>query len=228
MSTWNYRTIKQRCKKTGEIYHQIHEVLYNKAGEITAVGRDAVFAQGETEEELQKDLSLMNLALDKPALVLDDIEYADPDWALGYVGLDDFLFSTELRSYNKIDVLPEQCRKAIYDPNLGIGWSKEHHWFVAEVGEKIHAKGGFPVKWSERRFEENDDIMMDMLPYRLRLYVCDEMPTECLKVVRGCIDGDDEVAGRGIGWNEELGWFVTELFDVQPVVIWSEKEKKNG
>lgn len=232
MSHWNYRVIKKQCKKTGEVYFQIHEVYYNNAGEIIGVTKNAAAPLGDDEEDLQGELALINIALDRPVLTLDEIEYGVPDWSLGHACLDDFIFGSDIESYR--DVMPKQCQEAIgKQPELGIGWSKEHHWFVADTKgldpQGLHQKNSFMVTWSERQYEENDDILCDMLPYRIWVRVCDEMPRECREVVEACVDGDDSVAGRGIGWNEELGWFVTEVFDVQPVVIWSEKgEPENG
>lgn len=225
MSHWNYRTVKKRCPSTGETYYQIHEVHYNDKGEIIGVAKKPTVPQGCDEKGLQGDLSLLNIALDKPAIVLDEIEYGDPDWALGYASLDDFIFGNEIEQYKQ--TMPEQCREAIgRQPELGIGWSKEHHWFVADTKgldpKGFHQHRSFMVKWSQRHYEDEDDILYNMVPYRVWMHVHDQMPKKCREVVGACIDGDDEVAGRGIGWNEELGWFVTELYDVDLVVIWSE------
>jgi len=79
MSHWNYRAIRKTCPKTGEVYFQIHEVHYNKAGEITGVSTTPSIPQGSDEKELQSDLSLLNLALDKPALVLKDIVWGEKE-----------------------------------------------------------------------------------------------------------------------------------------------------
>jgi len=76
MGSWNYRTVEKVCPNSGEVYYRIHEVYYNDKGKVTAISADAQFPSGENEDELQKDLTMMNVALDKPALVFDEIEFS--------------------------------------------------------------------------------------------------------------------------------------------------------
>lgn len=79
MGTWNYRVIKS-VNEFGELYYQIHEVYYNKAGELTMHSDYPEAACGETLEELRKDLEFMLKSVEEPVLEADKIVFAKPDW----------------------------------------------------------------------------------------------------------------------------------------------------
>lgn len=70
--TWNYRIIKYDTNKN--IVYRIHEVFYDEKGKIEGFTEDAVFAQGETVDELISDLQMMiNDAKKYPILSLKEL-----------------------------------------------------------------------------------------------------------------------------------------------------------
>jgi hypothetical protein len=72
---WNYRVLKH-----DDGYLALHEVYYNKDGEIVLHSAEAMAPGGETLEELRQDLLSMAAALSKPVLVKSEIVFAAPDW----------------------------------------------------------------------------------------------------------------------------------------------------
>jgi len=69
-SYWNYRVIESE-----EVF-RIHEVYYNKKGEITAFSEDPITPLGETLDELRGDLEYYMQALDRPVLKKEEIVFA--------------------------------------------------------------------------------------------------------------------------------------------------------
>jgi len=235
MGTWNYRVVEHKCSKTGEVFFQIHEVFYNKNGAIAAVSRNPTTPQGGDKESLGAELSCMSEALDKPVLCIDDIKFEEPDWSLGTVCLDDLMYSDVARRH--LDHMPDECRNALGTSGLAVGFTKEHHWFVADTNGCAPGgnfqKNAFCVKWSERHYEgtgaENEDLVYDLIPWKVHSYLWSMLPDECRAVAES--DGESD-AVESIGWNEELGWFVVDIRDVVVNILdvmWSEKpqESKN-
>ena len=73
--TWNYRVVKEECQgsTTGELL-RIKEAYYDEDKKNpSSLTVEAVYAQGETLEELKEDFNLMLKAFDKP--VIKDEEY---------------------------------------------------------------------------------------------------------------------------------------------------------
>ena len=68
MSHWNYRVMRRQYKNDDDPVYTIHEVYYNDNGDVEGHTQDAVYAYGNTAEELKADLELMLLAFDKPVL----------------------------------------------------------------------------------------------------------------------------------------------------------------
>lgn len=77
MSHWNYRVLKQvyAGDQGNEEYFGIHEVYYDDNDKPHSCSTDAMRPFGETVEELQRDLELMQKAFEKP--VLDYILFSD-------------------------------------------------------------------------------------------------------------------------------------------------------
>ena len=94
--TWNYRVCKRTYSGTlpnstetwSCVDYGIHEVYYNKAGEITAVTKNQMTPSSDiedddkTEAEALEELSntlhkMMGRALTEPILDLDNMTYAD-------------------------------------------------------------------------------------------------------------------------------------------------------
>lgn len=67
MITWEYRLFRDQ-----EGYH-IREVFYNDNGEIAGCTKDAVVPTGNTPNELAEQIEEFKLAMQKPALTLDDM-----------------------------------------------------------------------------------------------------------------------------------------------------------
>lgn len=68
--SWNYRVVKHTSENFGvvEDYYKIHEVFYNKSGNIH-LWSDSVEPHGLSKEELKQDLHMMLEAFDKPILM---------------------------------------------------------------------------------------------------------------------------------------------------------------
>ena len=71
--SWNYRVIK----KDDEF--GIHEVFYNKRGEICLISDDQIAPYGKEIEELRGDVNKMTDAFGKPVLVYDEIQFGPTD-----------------------------------------------------------------------------------------------------------------------------------------------------
>ena len=80
MSTWNYRVLERKDKKTGENPYAIHEVYYNEEGKPDGCTENAVAPMGESLEELNNDIVHYLRALKKPVLVYDSLEEAEVKW----------------------------------------------------------------------------------------------------------------------------------------------------
>ncbi len=57
-----------------QYYHGIHEVFYNDKDEITAYSVKAVPVEGETEEAILDQLSMLNTALNEPVLDIHEVD----------------------------------------------------------------------------------------------------------------------------------------------------------
>jgi len=68
--TWNYRIVKEKCQGSisGELF-RIKGAYYSKnKKKPTSLTVEAVYAQGETLEELKEDFDHMLETFDKPVL----------------------------------------------------------------------------------------------------------------------------------------------------------------
>jgi hypothetical protein len=79
--SWNYRVCKSTytAEANSEVFFEIREVYYNKAGDITAVTENAVGVVGEDTSEINRVLEKMQLALSKDIVDLDTIVFAKYD-----------------------------------------------------------------------------------------------------------------------------------------------------
>ena len=69
--SWNHRVMKRSyTHKDGtiEYTYAIHEVYYDKEGNVDSYTEDSVAPQGETLEELEKEIELFKKAILKPVL----------------------------------------------------------------------------------------------------------------------------------------------------------------
>ena len=80
MSTWNYRVLERKDKKTGEKTYAIHEVYYNENGNPDGCTKNSIAPMGESLEELKGDIEYYLRALKKPVLVYDSLEEAEEQW----------------------------------------------------------------------------------------------------------------------------------------------------
>jgi len=71
--SWNYRVVK---KDDG---FGIHEVYYNKAGDICLMSEDQIAPYGEDFDDLRGDVNNMTGAFGKPVLIYEEIEFASMD-----------------------------------------------------------------------------------------------------------------------------------------------------
>lgn len=55
-------------------YYEIHEVYYDRDGEITDWSTDAVAVGGDTLQELHSDIEMQKEAFDKPVLVVKETD----------------------------------------------------------------------------------------------------------------------------------------------------------
>ncbi len=76
--SWNYRVIK-RTDKGGFDYYGVHEVYYNKRGEICLISEDHIAPFGDSFDELRGDVSRMFEAFGKVTLIYDEINFASMD-----------------------------------------------------------------------------------------------------------------------------------------------------
>ncbi|MDA8242074.1 MAG: hypothetical protein M0Z67_17120 [Nitrospiraceae bacterium] len=72
-SYWTYGVIES------EDVFRIHEVYYNKKGEITAFSENPITPLGETLDELRGYLEYYLQALDRPVLKKEEIVFAPMD-----------------------------------------------------------------------------------------------------------------------------------------------------
>ena len=75
---WNYRIIKTTHGE--EDFYSIHEVYYNRAGEICAISEDPMEPHGSNLSEIGRDLDFMAEAFTRPVLMKDEIVFAKADW----------------------------------------------------------------------------------------------------------------------------------------------------
>ncbi|MDD5722687.1 MAG: hypothetical protein PHY29_02980 [Syntrophales bacterium] len=75
---WNYRVVRHELK--GEVWFAIHEVYYNKSGEVCAMTKEPDPPVGDTIEELKTDITQMLSALDAPILE-HNMEFAKSPWS---------------------------------------------------------------------------------------------------------------------------------------------------
>ncbi len=77
MDHWNHSVVKTTTS-TGEVFYQIHEAYYNKAGNLCAITENPIAACGESVEELREELQRMLKCCDKPTLDGDNLEFDSP------------------------------------------------------------------------------------------------------------------------------------------------------
>lgn len=68
MTHWNYRVMRHVAPTSGEVWHAIHEVYYDEAGNPSSWTADEIWPVGETPEELRECLEAMAKAMEKPVL----------------------------------------------------------------------------------------------------------------------------------------------------------------
>ena len=68
---WNYRVIRHHNSHTGgtgDVWFAVHEVYYDESDNPVSITERPVAPQGQTLEEVLKDMELMRAAADKPTL----------------------------------------------------------------------------------------------------------------------------------------------------------------
>lgn len=70
--SWNYRIVRH-IDQDENAWFSVHEVYYDKSGEIDKWAPDAHTAGGDTHDDLRGELSLMAKALDRPCLAVEDL-----------------------------------------------------------------------------------------------------------------------------------------------------------
>ena len=70
--TWNYRVLKS--KDGGDDWYQIHEVYYDKEGNINGWAERGAIVCGNTLSELRSSLEMMLKSLDKEIINNDEDE----------------------------------------------------------------------------------------------------------------------------------------------------------
>ena len=68
MSYWNYRAIRKSHEESDTDTYQIHEVYYDKDGNIEGWTESPVKPLGETPDELREDIRFFIKAFQKPIL----------------------------------------------------------------------------------------------------------------------------------------------------------------
>lgn len=71
MRHWNYRVMQRRDEDSEEIGYVIVEAYYDDNNQLSSVSVGRSSPYGKTREELEKDLELMQEALDMPSLTED-------------------------------------------------------------------------------------------------------------------------------------------------------------
>jgi len=81
MSGWNNRVMHQTFKSAGgsEEWYQIHEVYYDKDGNIDGYTKDAIAPGGNTIDELRTELERMLKCLDKSVLEYQEDDSISPE-----------------------------------------------------------------------------------------------------------------------------------------------------
>jgi len=77
MMTWNHRVVRYQTRNLfgdPDVGFAIHEVYYDKDGNVQAMTSEAVRPWGDTKDELRLELMRMLEALNKP-----DLDYNDED-----------------------------------------------------------------------------------------------------------------------------------------------------
>lgn len=73
--SWNYRVIAVDNADFDEEYFEIYEVYYNDNGdEIVSISESSMAPFGDSLAELQEDFSKMELAFNKPLLIMSEIK----------------------------------------------------------------------------------------------------------------------------------------------------------
>jgi len=75
LEMWNYRIMKSKCPRTGELYYTLNEVFYHDDGRLKAYSeRDEVM--GDTKEEIISILEMMlsDAKKDRPILTEADFK----------------------------------------------------------------------------------------------------------------------------------------------------------
>ena len=70
--SWNHRVVRHR-HPSGDESLEIHEVYYDDDGKPDGVTEEGVSVAGETVEELNKVLALMQQAISKPILDWEEV-----------------------------------------------------------------------------------------------------------------------------------------------------------
>lgn len=83
---YDYRVVQHDC---GEYfydrleYYDIREIYYDDYGDIMGVSEDPIFPNGDTIDDLRKDLKLAQDALKKPILKYSDLKQRCDDLSIG-------------------------------------------------------------------------------------------------------------------------------------------------
>ena len=72
--SWNYRVVKKRHgPDETDVGYAIHEVYYDSDGNPTSCTVREMEPWGETLEELESDMKMFTVALQKPVLIFEEI-----------------------------------------------------------------------------------------------------------------------------------------------------------
>ncbi len=83
---YDYRVVQHDCGEYFDErleYYDIREIYYDDYGDIMGMSEDAIFPNGDTLEDLKKDLSLASAALEKPVLKYSDLCHILDDLSIG-------------------------------------------------------------------------------------------------------------------------------------------------
>ena len=73
--TWNYRIIKRKCPKTGEIYYALNEVFYKEKGALMAYSDHDEVVGNDSEEIISiLEMMLKDAKKKQPVLTEDDFK----------------------------------------------------------------------------------------------------------------------------------------------------------
>lgn len=73
MSYWNYRICKQRTMNPDEDLFAIHEVYYEKNGNIYLIADEPARVWGESPEDLKNNLAMLLEAFQQQIIDLDEV-----------------------------------------------------------------------------------------------------------------------------------------------------------